>query len=172
MCILQLKLCSGISTDTIYYSIPRWLRTSEFFFSTHKPQGLLIHTYSTKSSNTATWQDLRCSILQPQTPHNICIFDMTLKLFGSVFFSTLPMFSCRLEPKKTQIIHPSIYTLDIVTLLHLPGRSCSGRRHWRHWPPHGSAAAAPRGPAPTAFASLASLRLQAVLQMKSQIFPT
>ena len=45
----------------------------------------------------------------------------------------------------------------------------SGRRHW---PPHGLVAAAPRGPAPTAFASLASLRLQAVLQMKSQIFPT
>ena len=165
-------LCSGINTDTIYYSISRCPRTSEFFFSILEPQSLLIRMHSTKSSDTTTWQDLRCPNLQPPTPHNICIFDMTLKLFGSVFFSTLPMFSCRLEPKKTQIIHPSIYTLDIVTLLHLPGRSCSGRRHWRHWPPHGSAAAAPRGPAPTAFASLASLRLQAVLQMKSQIFPT
>ena len=69
---------------------------------------------------------------------------MTLKLFGSVFFSTLPMFSCRLEPKKTQIIHPSIYTLDIVTLLHLPGRSCSGRRNRRHLTSHGTVAAAPR----------------------------
>ena len=136
MCMLQLKLCSGISTDTIYYSISRWLRTTEFFFSTHEPQSLLIHTYSTKSSNKTTWQDLRCPNLQPPTPHNICLFDMTLKLVCSFFFSALPMISRRLEPKKTKVIHPSetsIYTLDIVTLLHLPGRSCSGRRHRRHW---------------------------------------
>ena len=74
MCILQLKLCSGISTDTIYYSISRWLRSTEFFFSTHEPQSLLIHTYSTKSSNTTSWQDLRCPNLQPPKPHIIFVY--------------------------------------------------------------------------------------------------
>ena len=140
-------LCSGINTDTIYYSISRCPRTSEFFFSILEPQSLLIHTYSTKSSDTTTWQDLRCPNLQPPTPHNICIFDMTLKLVCSFFFSSHPMISWQLEPKKTHIIHPSetsIYTLDIVTLLHLPGRSCSGRRNRRHLTSHGTVAAAPR----------------------------
>ena len=68
MCMLQLKFCSGISTDTIYYSISRWQRTTEFFFSTHKPQNLLIHTYRTKSSTTTTWQDLRSPNLHPTNP--------------------------------------------------------------------------------------------------------
>jgi len=68
MCMLQLRWCSGISTDTIYYSISRWQRTTEFFFSTHKPQNLLIHTYRTKSSTTTTWQDLRSPNLHPTNP--------------------------------------------------------------------------------------------------------
>ena len=140
-------LCSGINTDTIYYSISRCPRTSEFFFSILEPQSLLIRMHSTKSSDTTTWQDLRCPNLQPPTPHNICIFDMTLKLVCSFFFSSHPMISWQLEPKKTHVIHPSetsIYTLDIVTLLHLPGRSCSGRRNRRHLTSHGTVAAAPR----------------------------
>ena len=64
---------------------------------------------------------------------------MILKLVCSFFFLTLPMILWRLEPKKTQVILPSktsIYILDNVTLLHLPGRSRSGRRHRRHWPSH------------------------------------
>ena len=147
-------LCSGINTDTIYYSISRCPRTSEFFFSILKPQSLLIRMHSTKSSDTTTWQDLRCPNLRPPTPHNICIFDVTLKLVCSFFFSSHPMISWQLEPKKTHIIHPSetsIYTLDIVTLLHLPGRSCSGRRNRRHLTSHGTVAAAPRTAKTTSF---------------------